>query len=118
MDAYLGWILDRLEEKKLREDTLVIFLSDHGEQFFEHGFWTHGRTVYQEEITVPTLISLPGVIPAGGTPRVHTDRVSSPTIYTITTPTAARLLTCGRRIRSRDMRYNSRSLCKRPKTLP
>ncbi len=73
MDSYLGWITRRLAEAKLTENTLVVFLSDHGEQFFEHGHWTHGPTVYQEDLSVPLILSFPGVLPTGQRPAVHAE---------------------------------------------
>jgi len=60
MDAYFGAIVDRLRERGLYEDAIVIFTSDHGEEFLEHGQWTHGRALYQESVHVPLLIKLPG----------------------------------------------------------
>jgi arylsulfatase A-like enzyme len=65
VDAYVGALLGHLEATGRRDRTLVVFVSDHGEQFFEHGAWGHGRSLYQEEIAVPLVFSLPGVLPAG-----------------------------------------------------
>jgi len=66
VDAYFSEILKHLEQSGRRDRTLVVFLSDHGEQFFEHGLWGHGRSLYEEELHVPLIFSLPGVVPAGG----------------------------------------------------
>jgi len=63
VDAYFGALLKHLEQAELRENTLVVFLSDHGEQLFDHGAWGHGSSVYQEELKIPLIFSLPGVIP-------------------------------------------------------
>jgi hypothetical protein len=40
-------------------------MSDHGEEFFEHGGFEHGHTLYEELIHVPLLFSLPGRLPEG-----------------------------------------------------
>ncbi|MGD9141232.1 MAG: sulfatase-like hydrolase/transferase, partial [bacterium] len=40
-------------------------LSDHGEEFFEHGGFEHGHTLYDELIRVPLIISLPGRVMQG-----------------------------------------------------
>jgi arylsulfatase A-like enzyme len=60
---YLDDILRRLfasmKQLDLYRDTLVVFLSDHGEQFQEHGYLSHGKTLYQEEILVPLIMKLP-----------------------------------------------------------
>jgi len=71
MDRFLGWILARLDELKLAEETLVVFVSDHGEEFLEHGSWGHGSSVYQPVLEVPMILSLPGVLPEERRPRFH-----------------------------------------------
>lgn len=65
IDRYLGRLLERLEESGLREDTLVMLISDHGEEFMEHEGVGHGVSLYQEQIHVPLVVSLPGVLPEG-----------------------------------------------------
>jgi arylsulfatase A-like enzyme len=69
-DQWFGVLLDRLAQLGLDRDTLVVFLSDHGEEFGEHGGWQHGRTLYQEQLHVPLLIHLPGGA-LGGTRRAE-----------------------------------------------
>ena len=70
MDANVGRILDRLEEHGLRDNTLVVFVSDNGFSCGHHGFWGKGngtspRNMYENSIKVPCLMSHPGVIPEG-----------------------------------------------------
>lgn len=65
MDGFLGPILTRLNEVAPDRDSLVIFLSDHGEEFLEHGRWTHGPAAYQESVHVPLVMSYPPLLPAG-----------------------------------------------------
>jgi hypothetical protein len=50
-----------LEEEGLLEDTLVVFLSDHGEEFGEHGRLHHGGGIYDEVLRVPLILTGPGV---------------------------------------------------------
>ena len=64
-DAYLKEILRQLGSHQLREDTLIIVVSDHGEEFLDHGKLGHGVSLFQEQIHVPILFSLPGVLPEG-----------------------------------------------------
>ena len=45
------------------EDTLIILTADHGEQFYEHGMYAHGKSLYDEEIHVPLIIRYPKRIP-------------------------------------------------------
>jgi arylsulfatase A-like enzyme len=62
-DQAIGNLLRGLEERGLVRNTLVVFLSDHGEEFFEHGGFEHGHTLFSELIRVPLIFSLPGQIP-------------------------------------------------------
>jgi arylsulfatase A-like enzyme len=65
MDDYVGEIMFQLESRGLSENTLVIFTSDHGEEFFDHRSLGHGHTVYDELLRVPLIMRLDGVLPAG-----------------------------------------------------
>jgi choline-sulfatase len=64
-DNHLGAILGELEHLGLADRTLVIFSSDHGEEFFEHEGCAHGLTLYEEVIHVPLIMKHPLLIPAG-----------------------------------------------------
>jgi arylsulfatase A-like enzyme len=64
-DSEIGRLLARLDTLGLAEDTLVILVADHGEEFFEHERWGHQRTLYDEVIRVPLIMRLPGQLPAG-----------------------------------------------------
>lgn len=56
----LGLLLEKLKALGLYESTLIIVLSDHGEEFFEHGAMTHQQT-YEETTRVPLILRGPGV---------------------------------------------------------
>jgi arylsulfatase A-like enzyme len=61
MDDSFGLLMDVLKKKKLYANTLIIFTSDHGEEFGEHGRWaTHSHTLFNELLHVPLIIKLPG----------------------------------------------------------
>jgi len=63
IDHWVGKILHRLDELGLAQNTLVVFVSDHGEELGDHGL--HGKFVFYEgSVHVPLLMRLPGVIPA------------------------------------------------------
>jgi arylsulfatase/arylsulfatase A len=64
VDTEIGRLFERLKELGLEDKTLVIFMSDHGEEFFDHGKTTHHGT-YSEVTHVPLIIRWPGVIPEG-----------------------------------------------------
>jgi arylsulfatase A-like enzyme len=56
LDQQIGSLLDELDRQGLLRDTLVIVTADHGEEFGEHGVYTHGFSVYATEIHVPLLV--------------------------------------------------------------
>jgi arylsulfatase A-like enzyme len=64
-DAAIQNLLQGLRDRGLQKRTLIIFLSDHGEEFFGHKGFGHGHTLFREVIRVPLIVSLPGRLPAG-----------------------------------------------------
>lgn len=58
-DRAFGELLAELKAKNLFEDTLIVFVSDHGEEFLEHGWLGHVNTLYPEVIQVPLIIKFP-----------------------------------------------------------
>jgi len=59
VDSLLGHLFSELEERGLRENTVIVFASDHGEAFGEHGGEGHARNVYGEVTTTPLIMSFP-----------------------------------------------------------
>jgi len=59
VDSVLGHLFRGLEERGLRENTLIVFGSDHGEAFGEHGGEGHARNVYGEVTETPLIVSFP-----------------------------------------------------------
>ncbi len=51
-----------LEELDLYEDSVIILLSDHGEEFFEHGGLSHGKQLWTELLRVPLILKPAGKI--------------------------------------------------------
>lgn len=62
-DKYFGKFLQKLETLGLMEDTLIMVVSDHGEEFWDHGSVGHGHQIHQELIHVPFLLIWKGTIP-------------------------------------------------------
>ncbi len=58
-DAQLGEFMRWMQATGLYDDTLIVLVSDHGEEFFEHGGYWHGLTLYEEQIHVPLILKLP-----------------------------------------------------------
>jgi len=63
-DHEVGRLLSGLRQSVAAGRTLLIVAADHGEAFMDHGWIGHTRTLYEELIHVPLLVSLPGVFPA------------------------------------------------------
>jgi arylsulfatase A-like enzyme/parvulin-like peptidyl-prolyl isomerase len=68
-DAQLGRLLDWLDRSGLRDSTLVVATSDHGEGLGDHGEDEHMLFVYDSTLRVPLLLRWPGVLPAGARVR-------------------------------------------------
>jgi HEAT repeat protein len=58
-DAALGRLVETV--RKRRPGTVIVIAADHGEEFDEHGGRYHGSTLYNEQLLVPFIISIPGV---------------------------------------------------------
>jgi arylsulfatase A-like enzyme len=65
-DFHIGNLLTTLDDLGLMEHTVVVLVGDHGEEFFEHGFKGHRRTLYNEVIHVPLIMRGPGIRRSGG----------------------------------------------------
>jgi arylsulfatase A-like enzyme len=64
-DEYVGHLVARIDELGLGEDTLIVFVADHGEEFFEHGRWGHQRTLFDEVTRIPMILRWSGHLTAG-----------------------------------------------------
>ncbi|MCK4311184.1 MAG: sulfatase-like hydrolase/transferase, partial [Candidatus Cloacimonetes bacterium] len=58
-DFEVGNVLDALEEKDLLKNTIIIITSDHGEEFYETGFWGHTSAFSKFQIKVPFILYIP-----------------------------------------------------------
>jgi len=58
-DQQFGLLLENLRARGLYDEMLVVFASDHGEGFYEHGIQGHGWDLYRESIQVPLILKLP-----------------------------------------------------------
>lgn len=58
-EMLVGPLLEKLKSLDLYEQTMIVFLSDHGEEFYDHGGWGHGHSLYDESLKVPLIIKFP-----------------------------------------------------------
>ncbi len=59
VDDSLGKLLDSLKKLDIYDESLIVLTSDHGEEFWEHGGYEHGHSLYNEVIKVPLIMKLP-----------------------------------------------------------
>lgn len=64
LDKHLGLLFEGLKARGLYDNTVIVFVSDHGEEFYDHKGWWHGQTLYEELLRVPLVVKLPNS--AGG----------------------------------------------------
>ena len=65
LDKELGRLLESLSRHAIEEDTIVVFMSDHGEMLGDHGLYLKGPFLYEGAIRVPLIVSWPKKIRPG-----------------------------------------------------
>jgi len=65
MDHYIGKMLDKLKEKNVFDNTLIILIGDHGEAFGEKGEIDHGFFIYDVTLRVPVIFYSQNYLPKG-----------------------------------------------------
>jgi arylsulfatase A-like enzyme len=63
-DHEVGRLLDALKAEGLYDDSLIVVTIDHGEEFWDHGGFEHGHTLYNELLAAPLIVKMPRA--AGG----------------------------------------------------
>ena len=106
VDHQMGRIIQRLKDLNLYQNALVLLLSDHGEEFWEHHGFEHGHALYNEILKVPMIVKLPAkakigrvqaqvststvmptILKLSGIKIPHEDMISHP--FSVLDPTAA-----------------------------
>lgn len=65
IDRSLGKVMETLERRGMTENTLIIFLSDHGELLGDHGLWFKGPFHYESIVKVPLIMHWPAGLEGG-----------------------------------------------------
>ncbi|GAB4263720.1 MAG: sulfatase-like hydrolase/transferase [Candidatus Promineifilaceae bacterium] len=61
-DVQIGRLLDDMAARGVLDNTIIVLVSDHGEEFLEHGRWGHWEdNLYDEILRVPLIFRLPGL---------------------------------------------------------
>lgn len=58
-DHWFGKFINYLKKEKIYDGAMIIFMSDHGEEFYEHRKWGHSHSLYNEVTRVPLMIKFP-----------------------------------------------------------
>jgi arylsulfatase A-like enzyme len=76
-DLQIGRLLRELDSAGLLENTLVVFVSDHGESLGEHDYWfEHGRYAYEATCRVPLMIKFPPAMAGSPPPGLSSGDIS------------------------------------------
>jgi arylsulfatase A-like enzyme len=62
-DQHIGRLFETFERLGFAQDTIVVVVADHGEEFDEHGVKGHGYDLHEEVVHVPLMLRVPGVTP-------------------------------------------------------
>ena len=65
VDYHVGRIIAHLKDKGMWEDTILMVISDHGDEFFDHDSIGHRSTIYAEQCRIPMILRVPGETPGG-----------------------------------------------------
>jgi choline-sulfatase len=83
-DSLFGQVLDAVEKKGIQDDTVIMYLTDHGDYMGAHGLWAKGLPCFNEAYRICAAVHVPGM----DTPRTETALVSiadfTPTILELT----------------------------------
>lgn len=64
LDRMIGRVLDALDEAGLRDNTCIIYTSDHGDHVGERGLWWK-QSFYEESAGIPLIVDWPGQVEPG-----------------------------------------------------
>jgi arylsulfatase A-like enzyme len=108
VDQQIGRLLDELGSRGLFDPSLIIITADHGEAFYEHGYWQHTETLYEEMIRIPLIVKWPQQSSPARVPELVSQLDIFPTVLEAaglpTPPVQGRALAQAASQKSRDPR--------------
>ena len=63
VDLCIGKVVQELEHSNMGDSTFLAITGDHGEEFWKHGRWGHGKSLFDGTEWVPLIFSGPGIVP-------------------------------------------------------
>lgn len=79
-DTVFQKLVDKLKALGILDDTIIVVMADHGEEFYEHKNWGHGQGLYNELIHIPLIIRYPKAFQPG---RIKTPVMSVDVVPTM-----------------------------------
>ena len=65
VDHHIGKLIEKLKEKGVWDNTIIMVVADHGDEFFEHNSIGHRSTLFAEQVRIPMVLRSPNIIAAG-----------------------------------------------------
>lgn len=84
-DHHFGRLVAALKERGIYDDTAILIITDHGEEFWDHGSVGHGHSLYEEMLHSPFILRYPNKVPQGRrVPHIISMVDVAPTLFDIT----------------------------------
>ena len=84
LDGQIAALVHALQARRLMQNTILVFTSDHGDGFAEHGLMSHGNSLYRELIHVPLIMVGPGIPVRTAVERPASMTWLAPTLLSLT----------------------------------
>jgi choline-sulfatase len=99
VDIQIGKLIDYLKKKNIYDNTILVFLSDHGDMLGSHGLFCKGIPAFEETYSIPFIIKLPHNSAAGTVCEAHVSTCDIfPTIVNIAALNGGAINTDGKNI--------------------
>ncbi len=83
-DIYVEKVIEKLKQQNLYENTIIVIVSDHGEEFGERGTLGHGQSLFDEQTKIPFILKLPEDLEKNAIIRPNFSNIDiSPTILDV-----------------------------------